>query len=110
MASTAPNDIGSDRGVEMIVRNQQTSPVTVFAWWENGARVPLGEVGAGATRTFTAEYRDVGVVLSVAVLSGRRLGAGERPESFVAVRPGDRLEWTIRGSGFTLDYIRLPRR
>ena len=110
VASTTPNDVGSDRVVKMIVRNQQASPVTVFALWENGARVPLGEVGARSIRSFTAQYHDVGVVLSVAVLSGSRLGARERPESFVAVRPGDRLEWTVRGSGFSLDYIRLPPR
>ena len=110
LASTDSDDVGSDRVIDMIVRNQGNSPVTAFAWWENGARVPLGEVPAGATLTFTTPYRDRGVVLSLAVLSDRSSGLGDRPEESVLVRPGERLAWTIRGGGFSPDYIRLPPR
>ena len=88
----------------MIVRNEVHGPVAVWAWWENGTRVVLGEVGISATHTFTTRIRDQAVALSVDVLSD--MLSREAPEDFVLVRPGDRLEWTIRPFG-TVDYIRL---
>ena len=109
-ASTASDDIGSDAVVEMIVRNQGSNAVTVFAWWEGGGRVRLGELGGGETRTFTARYRDRAVMLSVDVLSVRGVGRGSRPEEFIPVRPDDRLEWTIRRTDPVDLYLRLPPR
>ena len=104
-ANTVSDDIGSDRVVEMIVRNEVHGPVAVWAWWENGTRVVLGEVGMSATHTFTTRIRDQAVGLSVDILSDR-LGGREAPEDFVLVRPGERLEWIVHPFG-TVHYIGL---
>ena len=112
-ASPAFNDRGSDGLVEVLVRNQSNSAVTVFAWWENAGRVTLGEVGLFQERTFTARYRAPGLMLTVDVLSGTRVGPGATPPTtFAPVRLGDRFEWTIGAfTQFDLSYVRLrPRR
>lgn len=114
-ASTSPafNDRGSDGLVEVIVRNQSNSAVTVSAWWENAGRVTLGEVGLFQERTFTARYQAPGLMLTVDVLANTRVGPGATPpRTFAPVRPGDRFEWTIGAfTQFDLSYIRLrPRR
>ncbi len=106
-------DLELDQVIEMIVRNQTNSPITVFAWWEGRRRVPLGEIPADATRTFAADYQSPGVVLSVDVLSDRGLSplrAEPAPSDFILVGSGDRLEWTVRSrrSGLVEDYRRLP--
>lgn len=110
--NTAQDDVGSDARVEMIVLNRTQDVVTVFAWWENGARVRLGELRGGATRTFITPLRDTGVWLSLDVLSQRRTGRGDRPDSFVPIRTGDRFEWEIRLVSPSVDlyYRRLPPR
>ena len=74
-ASTSPafNDRGSDGRVEVIVRNQSNSAVTVSAWWENAGRVTLGEVGLFQERTFTARYQAPGLMLTVDVLANTRV-------------------------------------
>ena len=108
-ASTVSGDIGSDEVIEMIVQNRIDSPITAFALWEGGGSVTLGQISAGASSTFAAEYRGPGVVLWVDVLSGFRLLPG-RPEAFVQVRPGDRVKWFVsrQSDGVGEDYIRLP--
>ena len=113
-AGSSPSsvELGANE-VEMIVRNQTNSPITVFAWWEGGRRVPLGEIPADATRTFAADYQSPGVALSVDVLSDRGLSplrAEPAPSDFILVGSGDRLEWTVRSrrSGLVGDYRRLP--
>ena len=70
----------------------------MFVWWEGGARVRLGELGVGATRTFTTPLRDAAVWLSLDVLS-QGTGRRDRPDSFVPVlliTSGDRIEWEVR--------------
>ena len=85
-----------DEEVEMVVLNRTPDVVTVFVWWQSGARIRLGELRGSTTRTFTTPLRDTELWLSLDVLSQRTVGRGDRPESFVAVRPGDRIEWVIR--------------
>lgn len=89
--------------------NEATSTVTVFAWWRSGARFRLGEIRGRANRTFTIPIQADEVWLSFDVLSNRRVGRPVPPESFVPVRPGDRIEWTI-SSTYSLFYRRLARR
>ena len=84
-----------DEEVEMVVLNRTSEAVTVFVWWEGGARVRLGELGVNATRTFTTPLREAAVWLSLDVLS-QGTGRRDRPESYVPVRSGDRIEWQIR--------------
>ncbi len=86
----------------MIVLNRSTDPVTVFAWWEGGARVRLGELRGGHDRTFSAPYRGREVWLSLDVLAASRglqfAGRDDSPQEFVPVAPGDRIEWEIRST------------
>ena len=84
-----------DEEVEMVVRNRTSEAITVFVWWEGGARVRLGELDVNATRTFTTPLREAAVWLSLDVLS-QGTGRRDRPESYVPVRSGDRIEWQIR--------------
>ena len=96
-----------DEEVEMVVLNRTSEAVSVFVWWESGARVRLGELGVGATRTFTTPLRDAAVWLSLDVLS-QGTGRRDRPDSYVPVQPGDRIEWEIRRtSPIDLFYRRL---
>ena len=96
-----------DEGVEMVVLNRTSEAVSVFVWWESGARVRLGELGARATRTFTTPLRDAAVWLSLDVLS-QGTGRRDRPDSYVPIQPGDRIEWEIRRtSPIDLFYRRL---
>ena len=96
-----------DEEVEMVVLNRTFEAITVFVWWEGGARVRLGELGPSATRTFTTPLRRPAVWLSLDVLS-QGTGRGDRPEDYVPVRPGDRIEWEIRRADpIDLFYRRL---
>ena len=96
-----------DEEVEMVVLNRTSEAVSVFVWWESGARVRLGELGVGGTRTFTTPLRDAAVWLSLDVLS-QGTGRMDRPDSYVPVQPGDRIEWEIRRtSPIDLFYRRL---
>ena len=96
-----------DEEVEMVVLNRTSEALSVFVWWEGGARVRLGELGVGATRTFTTPLRDAAVWLSLDVLS-QGTGRRDRPDSFVPVQPGDRIEWEVRRtSPIDLFYRRL---
>ena len=69
-----------DEEVEMVVLNRTSEALSVFVWWEGGARVRLGELGARATRTFTTPLRDAAVWLSLDVLS-QGTGRRDRPDS-----------------------------
>ncbi len=111
-ANTASDDIDSDEVVEMVVLNRTLNSVTVFAWWEGGARLRLGELRGLSNRTFTTRLWSRGVWLSVDELSKRGLGRGDRPKTFVPVRPGDRIEWDIGPTFPSIDlfYQRLPSR
>src|SRR5688572_30866551 len=60
--------------MDMIVINRSTSPVTAYAQWRSGPRVPLGEVRASSTRRFTTNFRSSEVWLSVDVLSAPSVG------------------------------------
>jgi tetratricopeptide (TPR) repeat protein len=96
-----------DQEVEMVVVNRTSEALSVFVWWEGGARVRLGELGASATRTFTTPLRDAAVWLSLDVLS-QGAGRRDRPDSFVPVQRGDRIEWEVRQtSPIDLFYRRL---
>ena len=96
-----------DEEVEMVVLNRTFEALSVFVWWESGARVRLGELGASATRTFTTPLRDAALWLSLDVLS-QGTGRRDRPDSFVPVQPGDRIEWQVRQtSPIDLFYRRL---
>lgn len=86
--------------------NEATGTVTAFAWWRGGARVRLGEINGRSNRSFTIPIRSDEVWMSYDVLSSRRVGRPAPPETFVPVRPGDRIEWTIR-STYTMFYRRL---
>ncbi len=96
-----------DEEVEMVVLNRTSEAVSVFVWWEGGARVRLGELGASGTRTFTTPLRDPALWLSLDVLS-QGTGRRDRPDSYVPVQPGDRIEWEIRRTDpIDLFYRRL---
>ena len=96
-----------DEQVEMVVLNRTSEALSVFVWWEGGARVRLGELGASATRTFTTPLRDPALWLSLDVLS-QGTGRRDRPDSYVPVQPGDRIEWEIRRTDpIDLFYRRL---
>ena len=96
-----------DEEVEMVVLNRTSEAVSVFVWWESGARVRLGELGASGTRTFTTPLRDPALWLSLDVLS-QGTGRRDRPDSYVPVQPGDRIEWEIRRTDpIDLFYRRL---
>jgi tetratricopeptide (TPR) repeat protein len=87
--------------VALDVRNGTSDDMTVFALWENGTRVRLGELSANQARSFSIPVRgdDVTLLVQVAQVRGRggRIG-GDNPEDFVAVRPGDGFEWEIRNT------------
>ena len=97
--------------VEMNVRNRTSDDMTVFALWENGTRVRLGELTSNQARSFSIPVRgdDVTLLVQVSGVRGRggRTG-GDNPEDFAAVRPGDGFEWEIRDTDpLDLFYRRL---
>jgi len=119
-ATPDPSDTGAT--VDFVVINRSAGPVTAFAQWQSGPRIPLGEVGASATRRFTTPLRGTEVWLSVDVLSAPSVGTtagptafsgGARPRdppaSFASIEAGDALEWEIRQTYPTVDvfYRRL---
>jgi tetratricopeptide (TPR) repeat protein len=90
-----------DGDVALDVRNGTSNDMTVFALWDNGTRVRLGELSANQARNFSIPVRgdDVTLMVQVAEVRGRgnRTG-GDDPEDFVSVRPGDGFEWEIRNA------------
>ena len=104
-----------DQEVEMNIRNRTTDAMTVFALWEGGRRVRLGELGANRTRSFTTPIRGQEVTLAVQTVQAQgRAGltdgnrGGGSSEEFASVQPGDRLEWEIRStSPLDLYYRRV---
>ncbi len=105
-------DLASDE-VELIVRNQTDSPITAYALWERGRRVPLGEVGPRSARSFATEHQGPRVTLTVDRLAGPGPGltpATPDPSEYALVSPRDRLEWTVRVGALRPEYVRLPRR
>ena len=99
--------------MEMDIRNRTPETMTVFALWESGARVRLGNLSPNQTRSFTTAVEGQEVTLAVQTSQGgvRGRGArtgGDRPEDFAPVRPGDRLEWEIhQSSPLDLSYRRV---
>lgn len=89
---------GTAGDLELVVINRSTDAVTVFALWQGGTRVRLGELRGGATRTFTTPYRGREFWLSVDVLSSTSSGRGDQPDSMVPVLAGDRLEWVVQST------------
>lgn len=100
-----------DDEVEMDVRNGTSVDMTVFALWENGTRARLGDLSGNQARSFTVPVRGDEVTLLVQVQEqGQRGGrtGGDNPDDFAAVRPGDGVEWEIRGTDpLDLSYRRV---
>ncbi len=105
-ASSANTPFDERAVVEMQIVNEATGTVTAFAWWRGGGRFRLGEIGGRSNRSFTIPIQADEVWMSYDILSARRVGRPAPPETFVPVRPGDRIEWTIR-STYTMFYRRL---
>jgi len=88
-----------DEEVEVSVRNQTSNAMQVFAMWEGGPTLRLGDLNANQTRNFTVDIRGQELTLAVQTQQqgqrAQRVG-GDRPESFISVRPGDQVEWEIR--------------
>ena len=87
--------------VALNVRNGTSNDMTVFALWENGTRVRLGELSANQARSFSIPIRGDDVTLMVQVSEARGRGGrtgGENSEDFASVRPGDGFEWEIRNT------------
>ncbi len=121
-ATATPDPSEAGATVDMVVINRTAGPVTAFAQWRSGPRLPLGEVRANATRRFATPLRGTEVWLSVDVLSAPSVGttAGPTalsgrgppraaPQSFVSIEVGDALEWVIHQTYPTVDltYRRL---
>mgnify|MGYP001454587735 CR=1 FL=1 len=121
-ATATPDALDTGATVDMVVINRTVGPVTAFAQWRSGPRLPLGEVRANATRRFTTPLRGTEVWLSVDVLAAPSAGttAGPTamsgrsqprpaPQSFVTIEPGDALEWVIHQTypAVDLTYRRL---
>ena len=91
--------VAQDEEVEVNVRNQTSNAMQVFAMWEGGPTLRLGDLNGNQTRNFTVDIRGQELTLAVQTQQqGRRAErvGGDRPESFVSVRPGDEIEWEIR--------------
>ncbi len=104
---------GRDNQVTVI--NEDAVPITVYAWWDSGRRVRLGNLGGVSTRTFTMPSRGAGIWFEIedqTTINSRR---SRRPVDFVPVGPGDHLEVitgreTFTGrSGVILSVRRIPR-
>lgn len=111
--TTAAAGTESDGALEMVVLNRSADAIRVFALWEGGARIWLGELRGGQNRTFSAPYRGTEVWLSLDVLAsagGPRFPGRDDPrQEFVPVAPGDRMEWQIHStSPVDLFYRLLP--
>jgi tetratricopeptide (TPR) repeat protein len=91
--------VAQDEEVEVNVRNQTSNAMQVFAMWEGGPTLRLGDLNGNQTRNFTVDIRGQELTLAVQTQQqgqrAERVG-GDRPESFVSVRPGDEIEWEIR--------------
>ena len=114
----------AESAVEMVVVNRTERVLTAYAVWRYaGGRVSLGEVGPGRTRTFATHRFSGEVWLSLDALAppepsaprtrqqldDRRRVPASGPTTFIAVAPGDRIEWEIlRLSPLTIEYRRLP--
>ncbi len=112
-AATTTAGTESDGALEMVVLNRSADAIRVFAVWEGGARIWLGELRGGQNRTFSAPYRGREVWLSLDVLASaggvRFAGRGDPQQEFVPVAPGDRVEWQIHStSPVDLFYRLLP--
>ena len=103
-ANTTLDDVNSDAVVQMVVLNRTPHAVTAFVEWQGGARIRLGELPSGDTRTFTTPYRGTDFRLSLDVArpspssraSPPSPGRSDTRPPFVPVYPGDRYEWQIR--------------
>ena len=104
--------------IQLIVRNDFSFPITVELYWEKSGRTALGELGGrGATRTFSIDHRDEGLTLFVRETAGgvragpedSHLATTRRPQTFLPVRPGDRLEAIVRGASRSGGYVGLVR-
>lgn len=87
-----------DEEVGFSVRNRTSEAMTVFALWDSGTRVRLGDLNANRSGNYTIPVRGQEVTLLVEVQGGRRndrLG-GDDPSDFAAVRAGTEVEWEIR--------------
>ena len=95
--------------VEMSIRNRTGEPLTVFAQWDfGGTRDRLGTLNPNQTRDYTTEIRGEQVTVTVQLQGGRDRIGGDRPEWMVDARPGEKIEWTIRGTDpFDLGFTRV---
>ena len=53
------------RNIQLTIRNENATPITVFVWWQGGRRVRLGDLSGVSTRTFTTAARDGGIWFEV---------------------------------------------
>ncbi len=90
-----------DGEVELSVRNRTSDAMTVFALWDSGTRIRLGDLNANRSGNYDIPVRGQEVTLLVQTTEVRvgerseRLG-GDNPSDFAAVRGGSRVEWEIR--------------
>jgi tetratricopeptide (TPR) repeat protein len=90
-----------DEEVELSVRNRTSEAMTVFALWDSGTRVRLGDLNANRSGNYSIPLRGQEVTLLVqpteVQVAGRndRIG-GDNPSDFAAVRAGTEVEWEIR--------------
>ena len=107
-ASQGGPDLSEDAAwvdaVELHVWNRSTRTVNAYAWW-GSARVRLGQVPANQRAVFHSPLRAASVSLSWHANSIAQRAT--RPRCSVAVRDGDRTEWTIASSLRSCSYIRL---
>lgn len=90
--------VTTEEVVEIVVRNRFTRDLELFVWWEGASsRVPLGDIRAGATETFGVRPRSRALILLAHTRASGTSSRDDIPVSYVDVRPGDRVEVTVRG-------------
>ena len=96
------------RNIQLTIRNENATPITVFVWWQGGRRVRLGDLSGVSTRTFTTAARDGGIWFEVEDQTTFTRGRRRRPDNYVPVGPGDHLEVITGRGGFILSVRRVP--
>ena len=96
------------RTIQLTIRNENATPITVFVWWQGGRRVRLGDLSGILTRTFTTAARDGGIWFEVEDQTTFTRVRRRRPDNYVPVGPGDHLEVITGRGGFILSVRRVP--